>query len=83
MTVFTCNFDTISAFFSCIICAFPFLAPADYVEAFGTVEGSGKCPGPADRKPESEPCQRGSLHLETSACLSVSTARLAIYTEKT
>lgn len=54
---------------------FSLSASADDDQAFGTGKGSGKWPGPADRKPESEPCQRGSLHLETSACLSVSTAR--------
>lgn len=49
----------------------PLSASADDDQAFDAGEGSGKRSGPADGEPESEPCQRGGLHLETPVCLCV------------
>lgn len=46
-------------------------ASADDDQAFDAGKGSGKRSGPADGEPESEPCQRGGLHLETPVCLSL------------
>lgn len=46
-------------------------ASADDDQACGAGQGSGKWSGPANGEPESEPCQRGGLHLETPVSVSL------------
>lgn len=54
-------------------------ASAEDGQASGNGESSGKWTRAADGKPESEPCQRGSVHLDRRAPVCVLTATLARY----